>query len=111
MMSNEEFDRKMEFFLNQQAQFDANIQQLQEGHKRLQEAHEATEKSVDRVVEATTRAAETTGMLAESLGRLTDFVHDGFKLTFETFRNTDVKINALVDAQIETEKGCGRPMK
>lgn len=111
MMNNEEFDRKMEFIINQQARFDANIQHLQEGHKELQQLHKATDGKLNRL-------ADTTSGLRESITELRDLTHEGFKLLFESSKrlderfkrldesskNTDAKINALVDAQIRTDE-------
>jgi hypothetical protein len=94
MMSNEEFDRKMEFIINQQAQFDANIQQLQESHK-------ATDRKIDRFVEVFSGISIK---LAEGLTSLTHLTQEGFKQVFESQKNTDVKLAALVDSQIQTEE-------
>jgi len=104
MMSNEEFDRRMEFFLNRQAQFDAEMQKLQESQKELH---------------------KTTGATAEGLKELRTLVYEGFKISAERFEvvsrnfevvsekfnhidalfsNTDAKISALIDSQIQTEE-------
>ena len=101
MMNNEEFNRKMEFIVNQQARFDANILQLQEGHKELQEIQKATDKKIDRFVEV---FSGTSIELAESLTRLTHLTHENFKRVSESQQNTDAKIAALVDSQIQTEE-------
>ena len=61
-MNNEEFERKMSFIVEQQAQFAVDIQQLKESQAQ-------TEKVVARLANAT---------LA------------GFKNTFAAFDNTDV---------------------
>jgi ABC-type transporter Mla subunit MlaD len=90
MMSNEEFDRRMEFFLNRQAQFDADMQQMQEVDKRIGERLDRTN---------------------ETLAELATLTREGFAASLENFaaiaedsRNTDAKINALVDSQIRTEE-------
>jgi len=104
MMSNEEFDRRMEFFLHRQAQFDAEMQKLQESQKELH---------------------KTTGATAEGLKELRTLVYEGFKISAERFEvvsrsfevvsekfnhidalfsNTDAKISALIDSQIQTEE-------
>jgi hypothetical protein len=108
MMSNEEFDRKMEFLLNQQPRFDAGMEELKEAQKQ-------TEKKLH--------------VFFEGLTELRNLTYDGFKLTAERFEvvarnfevvsekfnhtddrlnalfsNTDAKINALVDSQIQTEE-------
>ena len=45
-MNNEEFDRKMAFIVEQQAQFTSDIQQLQESQVRLQASQAQTEQVV-----------------------------------------------------------------
>src|SRR5690348_6501680 len=81
-MNNEEFERKMAFIVEQQAQFASDIQRLQES-----QAH--TEQVVSQ-------AAEVVGQLGEVVTRLANVTHAGFT-------EVNVKINALVDAQIRTE--------
>jgi hypothetical protein len=79
-MNNEEFDRnferKMEFFLHQQARFDADMQ-------RLEEAQTRTEKVVARVENV--------------VPRLSSLVFEGFKIT-------DSKIQALAESQKLTDE-------
>jgi len=74
-MNNEEFDkhfeRKMEFFLHQQARFDAEM-------LRLAEAQTRTEKAIARVENV--------------VASLSSLVFEGFKIT-------DSKIQALAESQ------------
>lgn len=82
-MNNEEFDRKMAFIVEQQAQFASDIQQLQESQART-----------DQVVAQT---AEVVGQMGEVVTRLAHVTHAGFT-------EVNAKLNALVDAQIRTEE-------
>ena len=86
-MNNEEFDRKMAFIVEQQAQFASDIQQLQESQART-----------DQVVAQT---AEVVGQMGEVVTRLATVTHVGFT-------EMNAKINALVDAQIRTEESLSR---
>ena len=86
-MNNEEFDRKMAFIVEQQAQFASDIQQLQESQSRT-----------DQVVAQT---AELVGQTGEVVTRLANVTHAGFM-------EVNAKINALVDAQIRTEENLIR---
>jgi hypothetical protein len=86
-MNNEEFDRKMSFIVEQQAQFASDIQQLQESQTRT-----------DLVVAQT---AELVGQTGEVVTRLANVTHAGFT-------EWNAKINALVDAQIRTEENLVR---
>jgi hypothetical protein len=74
MMSNEEWDRKIEFLLSQQAQFDIDMQ-------RLEAAQARTEETVERA--------------AKNISHLAGFIHDGFGLVMNSFKETDVKIREL----------------
>ncbi len=72
MMNNEEFERKMAFIVEQQAQFAVDIQQLGETQGQLQATQAQTENVVARLAHA----------------------------TLEGFKDVNAKIDALVDAQI-----------
>ena len=90
MMSNEEFDRKMEFIVNQQAQFAAGMQ-------RLEEAQTFTDQSVARTAEIVARTAEVVAHLA-------NVTHENFDVTLEGFKNGNTKIDALADSQRLTDE-------
>jgi hypothetical protein len=104
-MHNEEFERnferKVEFIVNQQAQFAVDIQ-------RLEEAQAVTEKKVAHAVEAAAHASEAAERYAErtakNIENVTSLVLEGFRVVAERFKDTDVKINALVDSQMLTDE-------
>jgi len=96
-MNNEDFDRKMAFIVEQQAQFASDIQQLQEAQAQFQEAQART----DQVV---TQTAGVVGQMGEIVTRLANVTHAGFT-------EVNAKINALVDAQIRTEENLIRTDK
>ena len=72
----------MEFILDQQAQFAAKIGQLEENLARQSENLSRLTGIVERVVDTVDRLAQ---------------------VTVERFEETDRKLDALVDAQIQTE--------
>jgi hypothetical protein len=81
MMSNEEWERKMEFLLNNQAQFNVDM-------SRLEAAQAASEKRLDRI--------------SESLSSYATILCENFKITdsrilalTESHRRTDTKIQEL----------------
>ena len=76
MMSNEEWERKMEFLLNNQAQFEADMIELKAAQKQ-------TEKSLARAAEIL--ASQSTIM-------------------FEAFKITDAEIKELKDSQKLTDE-------
>jgi hypothetical protein len=90
MMNNEEIERKMNFIVEQQAQFASDIQQLQESQART-----------DQVVAQT---AATVAQMGDVVTRLATVTHAGFT-------EVNAKINALVDAQIRTEENLDRTNK
>jgi hypothetical protein len=75
-MTNEEMQRTMEFIVNQQAQFTADIQKLQESQQFLQDSLGQTNQLLNRLAAATVKG----------------------------FEDVNAKINALVDAQIRTDE-------
>lgn len=82
-MSNEEFERKMAFIVEQQAQFAADIQQLH-----------ATQAQTENVV---ARLANAT------LAGFSD-VNDKMETLVDSQIRADAKIEALVDSQIRTDE-------
>jgi hypothetical protein len=100
-MNNEEFNRKMTFIVEQQAQFASDIQLLQESQARLQESQARTEQVVAQTAAAVAQSAETVGQVVEVVTRLANVTHAGFV-------EVNAKINALVDAQIRTDECLSR---
>src|SRR5919199_644142 len=79
-MTNEEFEKKMEFIVEQQAQFATDIQQLREAQAQLQAAQAQTEQVVARLA----------------------------NVTLEGFKDVNTKIDALVDSQIRLTEAQSR---
>jgi len=100
-MNNEEFDRKMAFIVEQQAQFASDIQQLQESQAQLQEAQAQFQEAQARTDQVVTQTAAVVGQVGEVVTRLANVTHAGFI-------DVNAKINALVDAQIRSEENLSR---
>jgi hypothetical protein len=83
MMSNEEWERKMEFLLNQQAQFDADMIELKAIQAR-------TEKTLDRA--------------SENISHLAGFIHEGFSLSVNLINENSAQINELRESQKLTDE-------
>ena len=96
-MTNEEMRKAMEFIVNQQAQFAADIQKLQESHERVQHSHERLQESHVKSQESHQKLTESQTQTAELIGRLAAATHAGFNDFAE-------RMNALVDAQMRTEE-------
>ena len=101
MMYNEEIERKMNFIVEQQAQFASDIQQLQESQARTEQVVARTSETVALSAAAVSQTAETVAQIGDVLTRLANVTHAGFS-------EVNSKINALVDAQIRTEGGLAR---
>lgn len=101
MMNNQEFERKMNFIVEQQAQFASDIQRLQESQARTEQVVAHTAKSVAETTESVGQIAATVAQMGDVVTRLANVTHVGF---------TEVigKIDALVDAQIRTEDNLTR---
>lgn len=82
-MSNEQYEKRMEFIVEQQAQFSIDIQQLRESQAELQAAQVRTEQVVVQTGEIVARLAN---------------------VTLEGFKDVNAKIDALVDSQIRTDE-------
>jgi chromosome segregation ATPase len=103
-MNNEEFDRKMAFIVEQQAQFASDIQLLQESQAQLQESQAQLQESQARTDQVVAQTAEVVGQMGEVVTRLANVTHAGFT-------EVNANINALVDAQIRTEENLMRTDK
>jgi archaellum component FlaC len=84
---NEEFERrwerKVEFLLNQQAKFDADMEEMKKHHA-------AIDKKLDRIT--------------ETVSSLTSLVFEGFKIT-------DARIQALAESHKELQKALAESQK
>ena len=96
-MHNEEFDKKMAFIVEQQAQFASDIQLLQESQAQLQQSQAQFQESQARTDQVVAQTAEVVGQMGAVVTRLANVTHAGFT-------EVNAKINALVDAQIRTEE-------
>ena len=86
-MDEEERQRQFDFMLNQQAKFAADIQKLQESQRKLQESQQKLQESQAEMVQIINRLAA---------------------VTVEGFKQTNTKIDALIDAQTRTEEKLGK---
>lgn len=87
MLNNEELHLKMNFIVEQQAQFAADIMQLRE-----------SQSQTEKIVAETAVKLQETNEVVTRLARVT---HVGFT-------EFNSKMNALVDAQIRTEENITR---
>ena len=99
-MTDEEFQRKMDFIVDHQAQFASDIQQLREAQAK-------TEQALARTEQALARTEQVVAQTEQIVARLARVTAEGFKdvarlanVTSEGFKDVTAKIDALVDSHI-----------
>jgi hypothetical protein len=103
-MTNEEFNRKVEFILNRQADFEARMQ-------HVQQARTKDRRKLDETAEETRNTTEALAELIDVTALLTNTVVDGMREGFERMKRTDEKINVLIDSQIRTDERFQRHIR
>lgn len=93
----EKIQRNIDFIIQQQAQFAADIQKVGEVQKELSEAQDRTEKIVERLATATLSKFEN--LESEFDSKMSALVDAHIRLA-DVHAQTDEKMNALVDAQV-----------
>jgi len=88
-MTPEELQRTMEFIVEQQAKFEAEIQKLFESQRELHETDE--------------RLRDSQATLTAALVRLTEIIEENEKRSEERFRKIDERFAALAEAQRKTD--------
>jgi hypothetical protein len=96
-MTNEEFSRKVEFLVSEQAKFEARIQKVDE----TQAKHK---RRMDETVELSRNTAEGLTQLIDISALLTNTVVEGLREGFDRMKHTDEKIDVLVNSQIRTDE-------
>jgi hypothetical protein len=96
-MEDENFERQKEFILQQQAQFAAKIGQLEGNLARLSGTVERQGENIERLTGVVER-------VVDAVARLAQVTAERFATVEGRADETDRKIVALVDAQIQTEE-------
>jgi hypothetical protein len=110
-MSNEEMNQKMEFVIDQQAQFAANIREMLEvqaqDEKFLKEQYRELSGAVITVVGLVGNLAKAQGLADERINELTqaqEHTDDRINVLVQAQAHTDDRINVLVQAQTRTDE-------
>ena len=96
-MSNEEWERKMNFIVEQQAQFSVDIQLLREAQKQTEQIVAETTQTVAETTRTVAKTAQTVAGVGEIVARLAN-------VTLVGFREVNAKIDVLVDSQIRSDE-------
>lgn len=94
-MTNEEWDRKVEFLLNQQARFDAGMQQIKEAQAANDLKLAEAAATAARAAAEASHAAISVTQVAETLTSFINATKNGFQLVFDTQRRTEEKLQDL----------------
>jgi archaellum component FlaC len=100
-MTNEEMQRTMEFIVEQQAQFAANMGQMQESMGQMQ-------VSMAELAEAQKRTDATVERLAsqvEQIARQQAHINEVVAVMADAQQHTDERLNALIDIVREGRNG------
>ncbi len=107
-MTNEEFNRKMEFMLNRQAAFEARMQHVEEVLPQhaagLSELIDLSATLTNVVVDGSRVVFDSIAQLSGSLTQLSESMN-------ERMKHTDEKINALIDSQMRSEERFNRHLR
>ena len=91
-MDDEKLKKTMEFILDNQAQFYADLQQIQETNKQIQESQKEAEKRVNVLERVSLNLYNTTVEQGKNIGQLTEDV----KELRESQKETDGRLNAVI---------------
>ena len=111
-MTDEEFERRMQFILNQQAQFAADIQKLQESQA---ETDERIRRLVDVSLSLANHVDGLTTHVEDIDRRLASFIsetNEKFQRLVESQAHTDQRLDALIDiVRRQAERGNGKQIQ
>ena len=114
-MTNDDMQRKMDFIVNQQAQFSADIQQLKELHVEAEQRMTRAEQRVTRIEDIVLRLANIVETAANStetgftkLTAAQTLLETRMAEIAESQSHTDQRLNALIDIVREDRNGRNR---
>jgi chromosome segregation ATPase len=108
-MTNEEWERKVEFIVSQQAQFSADIQQLKELHAQAEARMTRMERIIVGLHEDTD--ARFNALAEDTNAKFSALVDSQMRLDarFNALaEDTNAKFNALVDSQVRLNESQAR---
>lgn len=110
-MTNDETQRKMDFIVEQQAQFSADIEHLKELHRQADKRLAKTDDILTRIASATLtlteRMVELSAAQAHMNSKMANLAEAHEKLA-ESQEHTDQRLNALIDIVRNGRNGQGQ---
>jgi uncharacterized coiled-coil DUF342 family protein len=98
-MTNKEVEKAVEILLQNQAQFYANLQEIQEIQKESEKRINVLERATVNLFNAMTKTNETVDRVSEKVDKLSEKVDklaDAQQKTDERLRETDERLNAVI---------------
>lgn len=102
-MTNEQFEKQMAFIVGQQARFEVNIQLLQQAQAKTEQVVARNAEAIERTSQVAELATKAVVHTADAVGRLADVSARFIEATHEGFKDTDGKINVLIDSQMRSD--------
>jgi hypothetical protein len=106
-MANDDIDRKIEFIVNQQAQFSADIIELKELHVKAEARMTNLENVVLRLVDVVETGFSTLTDRMNDLVTAQTLLDTRMAELAESQTHTDQRLNALIDIVREGRNGKG----
>ncbi len=94
-MTNEEWDRKVEFLLNQQARFDAGMQQIKEAQAENEKKITTAAATAAHAAVAVSHVAISVTQMAETVASFISATNNSFQLVFDSQRRTEEELQNL----------------
>jgi hypothetical protein len=118
-MTDEQFEKRMQFILEQQASFAAGLQRLEEAQARHGQAQRETDERIRKLVDVSLSLANhvegLTSHVEEIDRRLASFVtetNERFQRLAESQAHTDQRLDTLIDiVRRQAERGNGRQIQ
>lgn len=104
-MSNDDIERKIEFIVNQQAQFSADIAELKELHVKAEARMTSLETVVRRLVDVVETGFTTLTQNMSGLATAQTLLETRMAELAESQTHTDQRLNALIDIVREGRNG------
>ncbi|CAN5850681.1 hypothetical protein BH20ACI4_BH20ACI4_12790 [soil metagenome] len=98
-MTNEEVEKAVEILLQNQAQFYANLQEIQEIQKESEKRISVLERATVNLFNAVTKTSETVDRLSEKVDKLAvaqKETDERLRETDERLRETDERLNVVI---------------
>ena len=110
-MNEEERQRQFDFILSQQAQFAADIQKLQESQSKMVEAQTETIQIVNRLAAVTVEGFKQTNAKIDALIDAQTRTEERLDKVVEAQAHTDQRLDVLINTQIRTEEALTKLAK